>query len=98
MPSFFPFANCSQKVAVHIRGRLNDMEHFEILSPEIGVPVVAFRLKPIVRSDGSVHRRLYDEFQIAERMRIDGWVIPAYTMPRDAEYVVRCQYIHLSIE
>lgn len=61
------------------------MDHFEILSQDVGVPLVAFRIKPIKRSDGSEHRRLYDEFQLAERMRIDGWVLPAYTFPKNAE-------------
>jgi len=29
--------------------------------------------------------RSYDEYDLADRVRMNGWVIPAYTMPADAE-------------
>lgn len=50
--------------------------HFEVLSKEVGVPVVAFRLKKVLGSDGKEHRRLYDEFALADRLRMRGWVLP----------------------
>ncbi|XP_058079760.1 glutamate decarboxylase-like isoform X1 [Magnolia sinica] len=51
---------------------------FEILSKDVGVPLVAFALK-----DSSKH----SVFEIAESLRRFGWIIPAYTMPRDAEHI-----------
>ncbi|KAJ6796597.1 glutamate decarboxylase isoform X2 [Iris pallida] len=51
---------------------------FEVLSKDVGVPLVAFALK-----DSSKHT----VFEIAESMRRFGWIIPAYTMPPDAEHV-----------
>jgi hypothetical protein len=50
--------------------------HFEILSKDVGVPVVAFRLKKVEGSDGKQHHRLYDEFALADRLRMRGWVLP----------------------
>lgn len=74
-------------IAAKVRSDIEATGHFEILSKDIGVPLVCFRLKPITRSDGSNHKRLYDEFQVAERVRTAGWVLPAYTMPTGAEFV-----------
>ncbi|KAJ8752482.1 hypothetical protein K2173_004770 [Erythroxylum novogranatense] len=50
----------------------------EIISKDVGVPVVAFSLK-----DSSKHT----VFDIAESLRRFGWIIPAYTMPADAQHV-----------
>lgn len=52
---------------------------FEIISAKGGLPLVAFHLKD---GDGS---RQYDEFQIADRLRMYGWVVPAYTLAKDNE-------------
>ncbi|KAJ6791350.1 glutamate decarboxylase-like isoform X2 [Iris pallida] len=51
---------------------------FEVLSKDVGIPLVAFALK-----DSSKHT----VFEISESMRRFGWIIPAYTMPPDAEHV-----------
>lgn len=61
-----------------LREGIERMGKFEILSKEIGVPLIAFALK-----DSSKHT----VFEIAESMRRFGWIIPAYTMPADAEHV-----------
>jgi len=59
-------------IAAYIRKNIVKSDHFELVSHEVGVPLVAFKLKPITHSDGSVHHRLYDEFQVAERVRVAG--------------------------
>lgn len=51
---------------------------FEILSKDIGVPLVAFKLK-----DSSKHT----VFEIADSLRKFGWIVPAYTMPANAEHI-----------
>lgn len=51
---------------------------FEILSKDIGVPLVAFTLK-----DSSKHT----VFEIADTLRKYGWIVPAYTMPANAEHI-----------
>lgn len=52
---------------------------FKILNEEVGVPLVAFCLK--APEDGTT--RSFDEFDIADKLRERGWVVPAYTMPKD---------------
>ncbi|XP_008791858.1 glutamate decarboxylase 4-like [Phoenix dactylifera] len=69
--------NCMENARV-LREGLEKMGRFDIVSKEVGVPLVAFSLK-----DSSKHT----VFQIAENMRKFGWIIPAYTMPHDAEHV-----------
>lgn len=51
---------------------------FNIISKDNGVPLVAFSLK-----DNSRH----DEFEMSEFLRRFGWIVPAYTMPPDAQNV-----------
>lgn len=51
---------------------------FNILSKDVGVPLVAFSLK-----DNSKH----DEYEIADHLRRFGWIVPAYTMAPDAQHV-----------
>ncbi|KAL7115449.1 hypothetical protein ACP275_04G184700 [Erythranthe tilingii] len=51
---------------------------FEILSKDIGVPLVAFSLK---------NSSSYTVFQIAESLRRFGWIVPAYTMPPDTDHI-----------
>lgn len=52
--------------------------HFEIVSKDVGVPLVAFSLKDSSR---------YSVFQISESLRRFGWIVPAYTMPPNAEHI-----------
>ena len=51
---------------------------FNIISKDNGVPLVAFSLK-----DNSRH----DEFEVSDMLRRFGWIVPAYTMPPDAQHV-----------
>jgi hypothetical protein len=43
------------------------------------LPLATFCLKPEFRQNG------YDEFDVADRLRQRGWVVPAYTMAPDAQ-------------
>ncbi|MCP4436110.1 MAG: glutamate decarboxylase [Actinomycetia bacterium] len=49
---------------------------FEILNPKLAEPVVTFRLK------GGAG---FDEFHVSDRLRMNGWIVPAYTLPPNAE-------------
>lgn len=51
---------------------------FNIVSKDDGVPLVAFSLK-----DNNRH----NEFEISDMLRRFGWIVPAYTMPPDAQHV-----------
>ncbi|KAM7251474.1 hypothetical protein ACFE04_023357 [Oxalis oulophora] len=70
-------ANCMENAKI-LRDGLEQTGRFDIVSKDIGVPLVAFSLK-----DSSKHT----VFEIAESLRRFGWIIPAYTMPADAQHV-----------
>lgn len=56
------------------------------LSNDKSVPLVAFSLNKRVDKDGKQHTRSYDEFDIADRLRSRGWILPAYKMAPNAQY------------
>ncbi|XVE57214.1 hypothetical protein DITRI_Ditri04bG0073300 [Diplodiscus trichospermus] len=69
--------NCIENARVLKEG-IEKTGRFEIVSKDVGVPLVAFALK-----DSSK----YTVFQISESLRKFGWIVPAYTMPADAQHV-----------
>lgn len=69
--------NCHENAMVLKEG-LEKTGRFNIVSKDEGVPLVAFSLK-----DNSRH----DEFEVSDMLRRFGWIVPAYTMPPDAQHV-----------
>ncbi|KAJ4842148.1 hypothetical protein Tsubulata_040829 [Turnera subulata] len=69
--------NCTENARVLKEG-IERTGRFEIISKDVGVPLVAFSLK-----DSSK----YTVFDISESLRRFGWIVPAYTMPANAEHV-----------
>ncbi|XP_051118007.1 glutamate decarboxylase-like [Andrographis paniculata] len=69
--------NCQENATV-LRSGLERTGRFNIVSKDNGVPLVAFSLKD---------RSRHDEFEVSEMLRRFGWIVPAYTMPADAEHV-----------
>ncbi|XP_062192799.1 glutamate decarboxylase 1-like [Phragmites australis] len=69
--------NCMENTAI-LREGLAATGRFDILSKDAGVPLVAFSLK-----DSST----FSVFDISDNLRKFGWIVPAYTMPPDAEHV-----------
>ncbi|XP_027074997.1 glutamate decarboxylase isoform X1 [Coffea arabica] len=69
--------NCQENAMVLKEG-LEKTGKFNIVSKDTGVPLVAFSLK-----DNSRH----NEFEVSEMLRRFGWIVPAYTMPPDAQHV-----------
>lgn len=69
--------NCQENAMV-LKTGLEQSGRFNIVSKDDGVPLVAFSLK-----DNSRH----DEFAVSEFLRRFGWIIPAYTMPADAQHI-----------
>ncbi|KAL5721661.1 glutamate decarboxylase [Ranunculus cassubicifolius] len=69
--------NCRENAAVLKEG-LEKTGRFNIVSKDVGVPLVAFSLK-----DNSLH----NEFEVSDMLRRNGWIVPAYTMPADAQHV-----------
>jgi glutamate decarboxylase len=69
--------NCHENAMV-LKAGLEQTGRFNIVSKDEGVPLVAFSLKDHTR---------HDEFEISDMLRRFGWIVPAYTMPPDAEHV-----------
>ncbi|KAI8029910.1 Glutamate decarboxylase 1 [Camellia lanceoleosa] len=69
--------NCQENAAVLKEG-LKKTGRFDIVSKDNGVPLVAFSLK-----DNSCH----NEFEVSDLLRRFGWIVPAYTMPPDAQHI-----------
>ncbi|KAG6392670.1 hypothetical protein SASPL_146894 [Salvia splendens] len=69
--------NCQENAMVLKEG-LEKTGRFTIVSKDHGVPLVAFSL-----TDNSRH----NEFEISDMLRRYGWIVPAYTMPPDAQHI-----------
>jgi glutamate decarboxylase len=65
-----------QDVAMHLAREIAGMGPFELLSDGSDLPVLAFRL----RSPGT-----YTVFDLSERLRQRGWLVPAYTFPANLQ-------------
>jgi glutamate decarboxylase len=64
--------------ARHLNESLASSGRFEILNPGLSEPVVTFKLK----GDPG-----FDVYHLSARLREDGWIVPAYSLPPDAEDV-----------
>lgn len=69
--------NCRDNMLV-LKDGLEKTGRFNIVSKDDGVPLVAFSLKD--------HHH-FSEFQVSDMLRRFGWIVPAYTMPPDAQHV-----------
>nr|AIU48022.1 glutamate decarboxylase [Dendrobium officinale] len=69
--------NCVENARILKEG-IESTGRFDIVSKDSGMPLVAFKLK-----DSSQHT----VFEISDSLRRFGWIVPAYTMPPDAEHV-----------
>jgi glutamate decarboxylase len=66
-----------QDVAVHLSSAIADMGPYELLSHGSELPVFAFTL-----TDGVEH---YTVFDVSDRLRMHGWLVPAYTFPENRQ-------------
>jgi glutamate decarboxylase len=64
--------------ARHLNEQLEATGRFEVLNPNLAEPVVTFRLQ-----DGQD----FDAFHLSDRLRMNGWIVPAYTLPPNAEHI-----------
>ena len=63
-----------QDVALHMSGEIARMDAFELLTDGSELPVFAFKL-------GDPAATGYSVFDLSERLRLRGWLVPAYTFP-----------------
>jgi glutamate decarboxylase len=64
-----------QDVATYLSGEIAKMGPFELLTDGTELPVFAFKLRDGVTG--------YSVFDISERLRQRGWLVPAYTFPEN---------------
>ena len=67
----------AQAVATHISGEIAKMGPYNLISTGRELPVFAFALDPEVKN--------YTVFDISDRLRQFGWLVPAYTFPANRE-------------
>jgi glutamate decarboxylase len=67
----------AQKVAMHISKGISELGPYELLTDGSDLPVFAFTLRPEVEN--------YTVFDVSDRLRMNGWLVPAYTFPENRE-------------
>lgn len=71
----------AQDVAVHLSSAIARMAPFELLSDGTDIPVFAWRLR-------EEHTRNWNLYHLSDRLRMHGWLVPAYPLPTDLADVV----------
>jgi glutamate decarboxylase len=67
----------AQDVARHISHELAEMGPYNLISDGSELPVFAFALDPSIEN--------YTVFDVSERLRQHGWLVPAYTFPENRQ-------------
>jgi glutamate decarboxylase len=67
----------SQEVALHLSSSIADMGPYQLISEGSDLPVFAFTLKPDVTN--------YTVFDVSDRLRQRGWLVPAYSFPENRQ-------------
>jgi glutamate decarboxylase len=73
---FTAVQKASQDVAKHVAERIGDMGPFELWNDGSDIPVFAWRLK-------AGHTENWSLYDLGDRLRMKGWLVPAYPMPDD---------------
>ena len=66
---------------MYLSRNIGAMEAFELVSDGSDIPVFAWRLK-------SGHTENWTLYNLSDRLRAKGWLVPAYPMPEDLQDVV----------
>ena len=67
----------AQDVALKISSGIEDIGPYQLLSKGDELPVFAFTLKPDVEN--------YTVFDVSDKLRERGWLVPAYTFPENRQ-------------
>jgi glutamate decarboxylase len=66
----------AQDIATYLSGEIADMGPYQLISEGRELPVFAFALKD---------ERNYTVFDVSDRLRQNGWLVPAYTFPENRQ-------------
>jgi glutamate decarboxylase len=78
---YYRVQKASQDVAVYLAGEIGRMPAFELWNDGTDIPVFAWQL-----AKGYTDK--WNLYHLSERLRLKGWLIPAYPMPDDLTDVV----------
>jgi glutamate decarboxylase len=67
----------AQDVAQHLSAGIAEMGPYQLLSEGSELPVFAFAIDPEIRN--------YTVFDVSDRLRERGWLVPAYTFPANRQ-------------
>jgi glutamate decarboxylase len=67
----------AQNVALHLSSEIAKMGHYRLVTEGRDLPVFAFGLAPEVEN--------YSVFDVSDRLRQFGWLVPAYSFPKNRE-------------
>jgi glutamate decarboxylase len=67
----------AHEVAMHLSKEISEIGPYALLTDGSELPVFAFTLKPEVEN--------YTVFDVSERLRQHGWLVPAYTFPENRQ-------------
>jgi glutamate decarboxylase len=67
----------AQDVAMHLSSEIAEIGPYRLVSDGSELPVFAFALAPEVEN--------YTVFDVSDRLRQNGWLVPAYTFPENRE-------------
>jgi glutamate decarboxylase len=67
----------AQDVAVQLSTGIAELGPYELLTEGKELPVFAFTLKPEIKN--------YTVFDVSDRLRQNGWLVPAYTFPENRQ-------------
>jgi glutamate decarboxylase len=67
----------AREVAMHLSERIDKMGPFECITKGDELPVFAFKLKAEIKN--------YTVFDVSRTLRERGWLVPAYTFPKNRE-------------
>jgi glutamate decarboxylase len=67
----------AQDIAKHLSSGIAEIGPYRLISDGSDLPVFAFALKPEVKN--------YTVFDVSDRLRQRGWLVPAYTFPAHRE-------------
>lgn len=71
--------NRTRDVAMYLAREIEDLERFQIYNRGENMPIVCYRLK---------ENNKWSLYDLADRLRMHGWQVPAYPLPADLEDIV----------
>lgn len=71
----------TRDVALHIAAAVEETGLFEILGDGTDMPIVCWKMKDGVTKE-------WDLYDLADRVRMNGWQIPAYPLPADIQDII----------